>query len=247
MNSINFFSLDSKVPPGHEKMPTDDGTFTFQSSLFQENCHSTSGAYEETVFNYIEGTQLKNKLHLPEINIFEVGFGLGYGPLSTFYHLRNYKGQINFYSTELDENLLAWFRTSTNNFANKIFPFYQLEKKNESKSFYVKNENRTLEIFTGDIIQNQQMIFERLQNIHAIFQDPFSPKKNPTLWTKDWFIQLKKISHETVILSTYSASQSVHDNLTNAGWIIYKAPGFSHKRSSTRATIQSGIYTGPIK
>ena len=75
----NLFSLDCDVPPGHQKTPTEDGTFTLENLSFQENCHSTAGAYQETLFNYIQGTEIQKKVHLPEINIFEVGFGLGFG------------------------------------------------------------------------------------------------------------------------------------------------------------------------
>ena len=80
MKTIQFFSLDCETPPNHKKTPTEDGTFTLESNLFTENCHSTAGAYEETLFNYVNGTEVK-KSKQAEIKIFEVGFGLGLGPL----------------------------------------------------------------------------------------------------------------------------------------------------------------------
>ena len=250
MKTNHFFSLDCLAPPGHKKTPTEDGTFTLESELFSENCHSTAGAYEETLFNYVHGTELSNKFDLPEINIFEVGFGVGLGPIATFKELQTYEGVINFYSSELDKNLIHWFVNSTNEEANKFFPFNELTLIKESDSplkFVAKSKNRKLEIFIGDLLGNKIFLKSYLQDIHAIYQDPFSPKKNPDLWTEDWFQFLKTISHQDAILSTYSASHSVQTNLAQAGWQVLRAPGFAHKRSSTRATLKSGVFRGETK
>lgn len=246
----NFFSLDCQTPPNHKKTPTEDGTFTLESKLFSENCHSTAGAYEETLFNYINGTELKNKLTYPVLNIFEVGFGLGLGPIATFNELKDYPGQINFYSGELDENLISWFKTSVNDEAKSIFPFDQLSPRQNSlglKSYLHHHQNRKLEIFIGDFLDMMPILQKQLRDIHAIYQDPFSPKKNPDLWSENWFQMLKRIAHPNVILSTYSASHSVQKNMAASGWNVLNAPGFSHKRSSTRATLNTGIYLGPTK
>ena len=250
MKINQFFSLDCEPPPNHKKTPTNDGTFTLESEQFTENCHSTAGAYEETLFNYVHGTELQHKIENSEINIFEVGFGLGIGPIATFNELKNYNGQINFYSSELDENLVHWFKNAITEETNSIFPFSSLELVNEKEKplrFVAKSSNRKLEIFIGDLIQNKNLIEKFLKNIHAIYQDPFSPKKNPTLWTTDWFKMLKNISHPKVVLSTYSASHSVHENLKEAGWHVLRAPGFAHKRSSTRATLTDGVFLGETK
>jgi len=246
----NFFSLDCKTPPNHQKTPTEDGTFTLESSLFSENCHSTAGAYEETLFNYVHGTELNNKLSYPEINIFEVGFGLGIGPIATFNELKDYPGQINFYSGELDEDLVKWFKNSINDQAKDLFPFHCLEKNLSASgltSYLHETENRRLEIFIGDFIAMKDILKGQLSNIHAVYQDPFSPKKNPELWSIDWFSFLKDISNSNVILSTYSASHSVQKNMASAGWNVLITPGFAHKRSSTRGTLNNNIYKGPLK
>ena len=243
----NLFSLDCDVPPGHQKTPTDDGTFTLENLRFQENCHSTAGAYQETLFNYVLGTEIQKKVHLPEIKIFEVGFGLGFGPIATFEHLADYPGKIHFYSSEIDENLLHWFRDSSSKEINQTFPYRELKRTQEHGilTYKASSKNRTLTVFVGDLNKIKDQL--ELNNIHAIYQDPFSPKKNPTLWTTEWFSFLKSISSPDVILSTYSASHSVHENLKTSGWLVSRAPGFAHKRSSTRATLIEGAYKGPVK
>ncbi len=51
-----------------------------------------------------------------------------------------------------------------------------------------------------------------------IWQDAFSPKKNPSLWTKDWFELLRNYAHADATLLTYSVARVVKDNLSQAGW-----------------------------
>ena len=131
-----------------------------------------------------------------------------------------------------------------------MFPFTELSLIQEQGSplkFVAKSKKRKLEIIIGDLLENKKFLASYLKDIHAIYQDPFSPKKNPDLWTEDWFQFLKSISHQEVILSTYSASHSVQKNLGEAGWNVLRAPGFAHKRSSTRATLKQGIFTGKTK
>ena len=164
--------------------------------------------------------------------------------------LSQYQGRLEFYSTELDENLINWFIKSITPEALLIFPFDKLKKhiySNGLKSYVYETENRKLEVFIGDLNQTHLMIKNLLNNIHAIYQDPFSPKKNPDLWCVEWFKFLKTISSNEVILSTYSASHSVQKNLAEAGWHVLSAPGFAHKRSSTRATLFENVYQGSVK
>jgi chorismate dehydratase len=78
-------------------------------------------------------------------------------------------------------------------------------------------------------------------NFHAIFQDAFSPNKNQTLWTVEWFHFLKKESYHNVALSTYSASVSIRKSLVVAGWIIENHKGYSLKRSMTTASLTGVI------
>ena len=72
---------------------------------------------------------------------------------------------------------------------------------------------------------------------HAIYQDAFSPKRNATLWTYEWFKLLKSASHQQVTLSTYSSSSSIRKSMIKAGWKVYKGEKFGPKRSSTRARL----------
>lgn len=228
---IRYYHLmtDHKnLPPGHSYVETADGSFTLFSEHFQEACHSTSGAKSETVLHYISGCQVPNRsLQYNLFTILEVGFGLGVGFLTTM-EMMPKEARWKFISLELDKELLNWFRNE--------HPELQLEwKENLLQS---RTEQFELIIIQGDARETLPEFLKNNQvQFHAIYQDAFSPKRNPVLWTKEWFTLLKEYSHPDVILSTYSASTSIRKSLVESGWGVHKGEKFGPKRTSTRASL----------
>lgn len=216
------------LPPGHSLVTTEDGSVTLFSEAFQEACHSTSGAKTETILHYIEGCKIlaKAEIHDPLI-ILEVGFGLGIGFLTTLEKMPAGKNW-HFISMELDRDLLQWFSDQ----------HPELNLKWKGNLLETTRDNFKLTIIQGDA---RITIPEYLKNhpikVHAIYQDAFSPKRNPALWTKEWFTLLKTYSHPDVTLSTYSASGSIRKSLHETGWGVQKGEKFGPKRTSTRAVL----------
>lgn len=216
------------LPPGHSLVTTEDGSVTLFSEAFQEACHSTTGAKTETILHYIEGCKIleKSELNSPLI-ILEVGFGLGVGFLTTLEKIPADK-KWHFISMELDRNLLQWFSDN----------HPELSLKWNGNLLETTKENFKLTIIQGDAREKLPEFFKNHpQKVHAIYQDAFSPKRNPALWTKEWFTLLKENSHTDVILSTYSASGSIRKSLHETGWGVQKGEKFGPKRTSTRAVL----------
>ncbi len=223
---------DMPLPPHHCLVETSDGSFTLFSELFQEACHSTSGAKSETILHYIEGTNILNQIErFDPLTILEVGFGLGVGFLTTWEKLpRNRKW--HFVSVELDRKLLEWFKSNhaEHEFLKNLkWNDHILEAENESVKLTILQGDARMTL--PDYLSSHELKW------HAIYQDAFSPKKNPTLWTKEWFALLKASSHPEVILSTYSASSSIRKSLHETGWGVQKGEKFGPKRTSTRAVL----------
>lgn len=217
-------------PPHHTWVETNDGSFTLFSDQFQESCHSMGGAKSETILHYFKGCEIDKKIHAHSpLNILEVGFGLGVGFLTTYELLPKNKS-YHFVSMELDKNLLDWFKEQ---YLNHEF----LKNLTWVENILTcENEFLKLDVVCGDArsafplwMKNHDIKF------HAIYQDAFSPKKNPTLWTKEWFELLKSYSETDVTLSTYSASSSIRKSLSEAGWSLRPGDMFGSKRTSTRA------------
>jgi tRNA U34 5-methylaminomethyl-2-thiouridine-forming methyltransferase MnmC len=210
-----------KLPAGYKEVLTEDGTTTLFSERFGEACHSTSGARAETLLHYIGGCQIKEKARHDSVTILEVGFGLGMGLITTWEETKDLPAKINFISLEIDPELVHWFHETY-----KDHPLFHDPKF----SFYV---------ITGDArIELPKYLATHPVRWNAIYQDAFSPKRNPVLWTKEWFELLKSGSTTDVIMSTYSASSSIRKSMIEAGWKITPGEKFGPKRTSTRAKLE---------
>ncbi len=221
---------------------TDDSTKTLWSEYFAEACHNLSGAYEETLYNYIQGCNIPSQIiSNANVHVLDVGFGLGIGLKALVECLKEHssesKKDYSYTSIELDEELFLWSIAHT-------FP-HQKFIKNSNQNFYTSQfhikDNCTLHVtvYIGDgrITLREAFKKNNLPKFTAIFQDAFSPKKNPILWTTEWFTECKTMSSTEVQLSTYSSSVSVRKSLVASGWFISNEKGFAMKRTMTKARL----------
>lgn len=222
-------------PRAHRWIPTEDGSLTLYSEHFQEACHSTSGAREETLLHYLRGCQIVEKLRTKDaLTILEVGFGTGLGLELTYEETVDLNKPLHFVSLEIDRELVEWFFARPENSA------YKVERKSHMGLEYIEGQrgHMSFVILIGNARQGLPLYLKHHPlKWHAIYQDAFSPKRNPVLWTTEWFELLKNFSAEDVILSTYSASSSIRKSLREAGWQLSKGDKFGPKRSSTRARL----------
>lgn len=219
---------------------TEDQTKTLWSEFFDEACHNLSGAYNETVFNYIQGCFIPEQIASAiNVKILDVGFGLGIGLLAFMDEIKKHvyqeKRSFTYVSIELDEDLFLWSVKSN-------FPEYSFTKL-DNYYYGVFNlgphSSLSVMIFIGDGRMTIPRAYDLklLPEFTAIFQDAFSPKKNPVLWTVEWFSTLKAISNSEVYLSTYSASVSIRKSMIAAGWKIKSKTGFGRKKTMTLARL----------
>ena len=74
-------------------------------------------------------------------------------------------------------------------------------------------------------------------NFDVVFLDPFSPKKNPELWTKEFFYDIRKLMNKKGVLATYSCAKIVRDNLKKVGFSVKDGPCVGRKSPSTLAYV----------
>lgn len=246
---------------------TEDQSLTLWSSFFDETFHNLSGAIQETFYTYLEATDVKRICeftHSPFV-ILEVGFGMGLGYYSLDQYLKILLAKTNsdsgqqlfhlrFVSFEIDQQMFEHIKTLETNTPEVLPPINQWQKSILKNSYTIKKEinyNNWTIFFEGIVLigdgrkelQNDDYLQKHLP-FHAIFQDPFSPKKNPDLWTVEWFNTLKDLSHNNVILSTYSSSTSIRKSLLESGWLLHNQKGFGHKKAMTKASLSESIF-GP--
>ena len=227
----------------YQILETEDGSKTLHSEAFDEACHSLSGAVEETLYNYVEGCEILEKIAKNDLTCLEVGFGLGTGYKTTVEYLAKTKpsNKLTFISTELDAKLVEYAAKENKIKNNPPYPdFSGMELRREPvEHYFAQKDGHILIILIGDARQTVFKAYEAnlLSGVGAVYQDPFSPKKNPALWTVEWFELLAKVSSEEVTLSTYSSSNSIRKSLIQAGWKVLNRKGFGTKRTATQARL----------
>lgn len=205
----------------YKVIETEDGSKTVYSPLYDEACHSTSGAIEETKLHYINACKV---IERENPVILEVGFGTGLGFIETKKAKKDY---FTFISLEIDPNMIEIAKSNYSILNDLTF---------KEGVYSLKTKNFELLILLGDARETLNP-FLALKNfkINCIYQDAFSPKRNSTLWTYEWFKDLKAYSDIDCIMSTYSSSSSIRKSMIHAGWILYSGEKFGPKRASTRA------------
>ena len=214
-----------------ETIITNDGTKTMYSSEFDECYHSTSdGALNESLNKHIiPSFNLQNK---SKLTILDICYGLGYNTLSTIYYYQKYRPdcKIHIISPEFDKKLVESLKDFEypKEFNNLKEIITSISNKGRFESSNIK-----IEVIFDDA---REVIKNITNKIDIIYQDAFSPKKNPALWTKEWFRDLKNISKEDVILTTYSVSTPIRLALYENGFRVYNPPK-SSVRSGTIASL----------
>jgi tRNA U34 5-methylaminomethyl-2-thiouridine-forming methyltransferase MnmC len=220
------------------EMTTDDGSITLYNENYQEACHSSSGAIEETLVHYIKGCNIQSFLETNDcVRILEMGFGTGIGFKTTLDYINKHfpQSKLTFISLEIDEDSIKW--GLRNIFQDEVWKD-QLQISNNK--YTLKYNNFELIIYLGNARKTIKEIEKNNLKFDCIYQDAFSPKRNPELWTVEWFSDLANVSNDNTTMSTYSASISIRKSMVEAGWALFPGVKFGKKRTSTRA-LKKGI------
>jgi chorismate dehydratase len=212
---------------------TGDGTLTLYSPDYDEHMHTLSGAYEEALLKHVYPSGIL-EVRLKQIHVLDVGFGLGYNILALISECakKNYDGSIKIVSFEKERNrfLQALNRISFNDERDET---YSLIKKAYVHGMAHK-KNVYITVIFGDARKAVRDISTPL--FDAVFFDPFSPSKNPELWTVDFFKEIYRLIKNTGVLTTYSSALQIRKALIDAGFVIGRGPSVGGKREGTLAS-----------
>jgi tRNA U34 5-methylaminomethyl-2-thiouridine-forming methyltransferase MnmC len=200
------------------KKVSQDGTITLYSEEFGECYHSLKdGALKESLKKHIE-VAFELQKEKKELNILDICFGLGYNTLGTLLFLKskNLGKKIKIYAPEFDKELVKSLKT---------FP-YPKEFESLKEIIFALSSTGVYddgEVFIQILFEDARQALKKINTeIDIIYQDPFSPKKNPLLWTREYFEMLYKISSKDAILTTYSVATSIRLGLWESGFLVYE-------------------------
>ncbi len=219
-------------------MPTGDGTSTLFLGEYDQAMHSDSGAYEESLLKHVYPSGVL-EFNDETINVLDVGFGLGYNVLALMHEfkLKNKENSLNIVSLEKERSLQEFMDGIRFNDARD-------ETYGLIKTAYRDGELKTEKISLKVLFGDGREFIKKMEGVkfQAVFQDPFSPSKNPEMWSVEWFTALKRVMTERAVLTTYSSADHIRMAMIEAGFIVGAGPSVGRKREGTVAS-QSGAIT----
>lgn len=220
-----------------EPIITDDGTLTFRNPEFDDLYHSRSGALEEAFVKHAGPAEVDRRLieagrEKRTLRILDVCFGLGYNSLAAL-AVRNRAAPgvgLEIIGLERDPAILAMIaRVETG------LPEYGIiQDLATNPDLSLNLDSLSMRLIIGDAAKtgsDPRGLFE------VVFHDPFSPNKNPALWTSEFFTRLKGVMSPGGVLTTYSCARHVRQNLRTAGFRIEDGPRLGRRGPSTIALV----------
>lgn len=217
---------------------SEDGSYTAYSKEYGEHYHSTrDGALHESLVKHVYPA-FKVKANQESINILDICFGLGFNTLATIYHHKknSLTCKLNIFSPELDASLIK----SLLNFSypKEFDEFRQIMEEIINSGSY-KDETLHVELFTGNA---REYIKKFEDKFDIVYQDAFSPSVNPTLWTKEYFAQIKKTMKKDGILTTYSTALATRLALYENGFNVYVNSGKDFRNATVASLCELGEF-----
>ncbi len=215
-----------------KRLITTDGSVTFYSDEFGECYHSQIGAISEAFAVYVEPCQIEELASQGKLRILDIGFGLGYNSAAAIYQVQGTDSacKLEIIGIENDSKVLGII--SSLSLSPRLEESYEIVKQAAKLRSYSKG-NISLRIILDDA---RKVIQDIGGEFDCVFLDPFSPPKNPELWTVDFLTQVYRKMKKEAVLSTYSAASAVRSGLLSAGFRIGRGPATSLKREGTLAS-----------
>ena len=219
---------DESLRGQKEVIVTEDGSMTLYSKEFDQAYHSTKdGALQESLQKHVipAFSLQKNKDHL---TILDICFGLGYNTLATLFYVKSnhLDTKIHILSPEFDRELVESLSTFE---YPKEFDVLQSIIQELSQNFYYEDDQFKIEVLIGDA---REVIPKINNKIDVVYQDAFSPKQNPLLWTKEYFHDIRAICNDDAIITTYSTAIATRMGLYENGFEIFLYYGEDARRST---------------
>jgi len=200
---------------------TRDNSITLFNEEYQEHYHShTVGAIEEAFVKFAKPCKIRDG-----IKILDVCFGLGYNSLAAI----SFSKKLEIIGLENDKKILE--KISEIEVPERYKEDYKIIKQ-AAKVLKYDEQNLKIKIIPGDA---RETIKQAGSEFDAVFLDPFSPKKCPELWTREFFDDIYRIMNKGAVLATYSCATIVRNNLKEAGFLVKDGPIFGRKSPATIA------------
>lgn len=209
---------------------TEDGSATLFIPQLNEHYHSIHGAIQESQFIFIDNGLVH--INQTKIKIFEVGFGTGLNALLTFDYSQKHNLNIDYTSIEK-------YPLTPNEYQALNYPQHLPHLKQVYTEMHIAPwgiTNNISDYFRLTKLKGDLTTTNIGSQYDLVYQDAFSPDKQPKLWCIDTFNKLFSAMNKQSVLVTYSAKGEVRRNMQAVGFNVERLPGPPGKREMLRAT-----------
>ncbi len=223
-----------------------DGTWTFKNLDLMETYHSITGSRTEAMEKFVKPINFKKKIKEkkaltkePRIRILDVCFGLGYNTAAAIEFIRSIDKKIIIEVTALELHKEIIIKSLELEFPfnnKKIFEELIRNYDSEKKEFNFSNNKTRIKVIIGDARRKIKEL-RKQEKFDAVFFDAFSPKKNPHMWSTNFFKNIKELCNKECVLTTYSCARRIRNNLVKAGFTIKDGPAVGRRGPSTIAIV----------
>ena len=221
-------------------LKTDDGSLTILHKEHGQAYHSSAGALLEARSLYIDGSKIADSFDdsVECIRVLDVGLGLGYNALATIECFMSVPSRCNVELVSLENELDVfellrlgkgeWQQNWNNQWLEWCGSIEKIE--NSTYKATLKNSLGSMLSWTIIISDAHDVDLKKFGLFSYIWQDPFSPEMNPSMWNASWFQKLREVSASNVKMMSYSVARIVKDACTEAGFSFERIPASGRKR-----------------
>ncbi len=201
---------------------TQDGSFTVFNEIANEHYHSISGALEEAFEKHVNAIGVEDGFR-----ILDFCFGLGYNSIAA----TKDHGNLQIIGLENDIEIVKIIKTLEvpEIIKTEFDAFRDLAAKLE----ITDKNNNTIKLIIGDALQTIDKLPDN--SFDRVFFDPFSPGKQPEMWSEEIFQQIFEKMKTAAKLSTYSCAKWIRTNMINTGFTVLDGPKIGRKSPATIA------------
>lgn len=196
------YSLSSNI--NEKEFLLKDGSKTIWDKKYKDYYHPKSGAFLQAKKLFIDNSNIIPLLKRKNINLLDIGFGMGYNSLEAIN--LNKKNKLKITALDKNRNIIKTSSILQDKEKNKII------LENIYKNLHYKDKYNELTLYLNDA---RHSITKIKQKFNIIFLDPFDHFLNPSLITEDFLKLVISLLEDDGILVCSGSSTYIQNALNN--------------------------------
>ncbi|WP_294876477.1 MULTISPECIES: TIGR01212 family radical SAM protein [unclassified Sulfurospirillum] len=198
-----------------QKIDLKDGSSTLWNETYHDYYHPKAGAYTQAETLFLEKSDLKARLEKGDVNLLEIGFGMGYTTFKAI-ELAQTLAQNRLHVNAIDQDRMLLQRASA------IVP-NALHVKILNALFTCKTYEDDFARIDFQNVEARYGVTLLSEKFDVIFLDPFIESNNASLVTLEFFQALKKLLKPDGVLVASTALHVSQIGLNLAGFDVHVA------------------------